>query len=552
MLTSGIVAGLLLARLAECAIPLALAPPQNASKPILDSFVSFSIEFSSFPDFAGNSSNPNTFSYTLLKNLGELQGSNPIIRVGGNTEDYATFNASQEEALIGSFNFNRSKDYPTTISIGPSYFDSYSTWPNFTFLHGFNLAKNGTLGYDTLVSTVPLACKALSNGKLAYWELGNEPDLYKTSSQGPVRPSWWNETDYVQEWLNKTRIMKQLVQENCPEVITEGKFKFYAPNFGGAGNSLNMIRTWNAGLDADNDIAFIDSHNYIGGATQPGVTLQGTLMNHTSTILSVAKHLNESHLLANTGVGLPYILGEANSLYNEGAPGLSNSFGAALWGVDFNLYCAATGIARVHMHQGTNYRYASWQPVQTVNETLGTKAPYYGNIMVAAFLGNLTGTDNNVSISDLELGSPYQNAYAAYVNGRLERVAIIQMRAYNTTTTTTTTGTGTGAGASGRGPRPSETFSFQLPPSGTGTGTNKGSTSASVVKSVGVQRLMANGSDAITGITFDGYSYNYELAQGRPVALNNVTRNEVVQIAQNGMVTVDVPWSSAVMLNLHY
>src|SRR5882757_2924750 len=105
--------------------------------------------------------------------------------------------------------------------------------------------------------------------------------------------------------------------------------------------------------------------SYIGGATQPGVTLQGTLMNHTSIVLSVAKHLNESNLLASAG--LPYILGETNSLYNEGAPGLSNSFGAALWGVDFNLYCAATGIRRVHMHQGTNYRYASWQPIQTVN-----------------------------------------------------------------------------------------------------------------------------------------------------------------------------------------
>lgn len=132
-----------------------------------------------------------------------------------------------------------------------------------TFLHGFNLAKNGTVGYDTLIGTVPLACKALGNGKLAYWQLGNEPDLYKTSSQGPVRPSWWNETDYVQEWLNKTRIMKQLVQENCPEVVAQGKFKFYAPSFGGAGNSLNLIRTWNAGLDADNDIAFIDSHKQV-------------------------------------------------------------------------------------------------------------------------------------------------------------------------------------------------------------------------------------------------------------------------------------------------
>ncbi|KAK4938874.1 hypothetical protein LTR10_020781 [Elasticomyces elasticus] len=516
---------LLFVNLAFCAIPLSLTPPQNASQPILESFVSFSIEFSSFPDFAGNSSSPNTFSYNLLTNLRQLQGSYPIIRVGGNTQDYATFNSTQTQALVGTFNFSRSADYPTTISIGPSYFDSYSTWPNVTFLHGFNLAKNGSVGYDTLVGEVPLVCKALDTIKLAYFQLGNEPDLYKTSSQGPVRPSWWNETDYVEEWLNKTRLIRQIVQQDCPDVITQGKFKFYAPSFGGAGNSLNLITTWNAGLDTDNDIAFIDSHNYIGGATQPGVTLQGTLMNHTSTVLSVSHHLNESRLLS--GTGIPYILGETNSLYNEGAPGLSNSFGAALWGVDFNLYCAATGIRRTHMHQGTNYRYASWQPIQTINETLGTKAPYYGNIMVAAFLGDLT--TSNVSIADIELGRTYQNAYAAYVDGRLARIAIVQMNEWNTTNGTA-------------GTRPSESFTFQVPP--TASGAN--------IKGVSVQRLIANGSDAITGITFDGLSYNYELEQGKPVMLNNVTRGEVLQVAQNGVVSVDVPWSSAAILNLQW
>lgn len=247
-------------------------------------------------------------------------------------------------------------------------------------------------------------------------------------------------------------------------------------------------------------------------------------MNHTSTVLSVAKHLNETNLLA--GVGLPYILGETNSLYNEGAPGLSNSFGAALWGVDFNLYCASTGIARVHMHQGTNYRYASWQPIQTVNESLGTKAPYYGNIMVASFLGDLT--KNNVSISDIELGSTYQNAYAAYVDDRLERIAVIQMQAWNYST-------GTNA------PRPSETFSFQLP-----------SSHGPVAKGASVQRLMANGSDAITGITFDGISYNHELDEGRPVKLDNVTTNEVLQVAEDGSVTVSLPWSSAAILSLQW
>lgn len=264
-------------------------------------------------------------------------------------------------------------------------------------------------------------------------------------------------------------------------------------------------------------------------------------MNHTSTVLSVAKHLNESNILRASGSQLPYILGETNSLYNEGAPGLSNSFGAALWGVDFNLYCAATGIKRVHMHQGTNYRYASWQPVQTVNESLGTKAPYYGNVMVATFLGDLNA-GKNVTIGDIELGgepSIYHSAYAAYVDGRLKRIAVIQMRAYNYTTTDTE-----------QSARPNESFSFHLP-SSTGGGEGE-EESSSAVKGIRVQRLLANGSDAITGITFDGSSYNYELDAGRPVLLNNVTRGEVLQVDEEGVVTVDVPWSSAAILSLDW
>lgn len=475
---------------------------------------------------AGNHSSPNDFSYNLLANLGKIQGTNPIIRVGGNTQDYATYDSSQTEALIGSYDFSRSRDYPTTISIGPAYFESYGTWHNISFIHGFNLGKNGTIGLDTLTATVPLVCTSLNGSKLAYWQLGNEPDLYKTSSQGPVRPSWWNETYYVDEWLNKTEIMRSLVQQHCPEVIEQGKFKFYSPSFAGTGNSLNMIKTWQAGLDSDKDIAFIDSHNYIGGATQPGVTLQGTLMNHTSTVLSVNKHLNESTLLRKY-TDLPYILGETNSLYNEGAPGLSNSFGATLWGVDFNLYCAATGIARVHMHQGTDYRYASWQPIDTVNTTKGTKAPYYGNIMVVTMLGDLR--KGNVSIADLELGSTYNSAYAALVNGQLRRLAVIQMREWNYT--------GSGQDTA----RPTETFQFQMP-------------SNLHVKRISVQRLIANGSDAITGITFDGLSYNYDLDQGRPVRLDNTTdtsRTELLDVDKSGVLSIDVPWSSAAIINFY-
>ena len=155
---------------------------------------------------------------------------------------------------------SRSPDYPTTISIGKSYFESYSTWPNTKYIHDFDLGKNGTAGRETLLATVQLACKALENGKLAYWELGNEPDLYKTSAQGHIRPPTYSEKDYVNEWLNGTRAIKKALLKACPDLVTPEKYGYHAPSFAGTSNSLNPITTWKSGLDADTDIKVISSH----------------------------------------------------------------------------------------------------------------------------------------------------------------------------------------------------------------------------------------------------------------------------------------------------
>lgn len=167
-----------------------------------------------------------------------------------------------QTATLGTYT-NASQDYPTILSIGPAYFDSYSTWPDTKFIHGFNLAKNGSVGYNSLLATVPLACKALENGKLAYWELGNEPDLYKTSSQGPVRPRNWTEQDYVTEWLNKTRAIKVVMAQACPDLVSDDRYMYIAPSFGGTSNSLNPIVTWADGLDTDKDISQISSHKSV-------------------------------------------------------------------------------------------------------------------------------------------------------------------------------------------------------------------------------------------------------------------------------------------------
>lgn len=56
------------------------------TKPVANDLQSFSIEFSYFPDFAGNKSHPNEFSKTLLGNLKEITGIAPVVRVGGTTQ----------------------------------------------------------------------------------------------------------------------------------------------------------------------------------------------------------------------------------------------------------------------------------------------------------------------------------------------------------------------------------------------------------------------------------------------------------------------------------
>ncbi|KAK5737465.1 hypothetical protein LTR17_006693 [Elasticomyces elasticus] len=495
----------------------------------LEAFVSYSIEFSSFPDFAGNLSAPNVFSDNLLNNLGKLQGTKPHIRVGGNTQDYAVFNASQHVTEIGIVDPAKSPDYPTTLTIGPSYFESYQTWPGTKFIHGFNLGRNSTVARQGLIDSVAYACKALEGGKLLHWELGNEPDLFKTSSQGPVRPANWTEQDYVNEWLYWTREIKGALQDACPDLASNESYTFYAPSFAGTSNSLNPIVTWEDGIDTDKDIAIISTHNYISGAAVLGVTLQGTLMNHTSNVVSIAKQLNESRLLAelpdSLEPSLPFIMGETNSLYNQGRPGLSNTFGAALWGVDFNLWCATNNISRVHMHQGTNYRYQAWQPIETDLESKGTKAPYYGSIAVAAFMGDIVKA--TPSIVNLPLANEEESAYAAYVDGKLARLIVVNMMSYNATDYN--------SNYTDDYPRPIERYTFQLPRASRGQ--------------VQLQRLLANGSDAISGVTFDGYSYNLELDNGMPVLLSNVTRGETARVGRNGRLSVDVPYSSAVIVH---
>jgi hypothetical protein len=178
------------------------------------------------------------------------------------------------------------------------------------------------------------------------------------------------------------------------------------------------------------------------------------------------------------------------------------------------------------MHQGTDYRYASWQPIPTNKTTIGTKAPYYGNAMVAAMLSSDNASDK-VQVINLPMPEETEAAYAAYVNGKLARIAVVNMQQFNSTNEET--------GSISDLSRPTAKYSFEIPQTST--------------ESLSLQRLMANGSDAITGITWDGWSYNYELKGGAPVRQRNVTIGESVAV-KKGVVEIELPYSSGAVLNI--
>lgn len=506
-----------------------------------DRFLTLSIELACFPDYAGNLTSPNEFSHNMLNNLAELAGKKMYIRVGGNTQDLYTYNSSLEVQIQGDYNLNRSHDYPTdNLQIGSSFFEAYKTWPGYTFSHGLNMGGNKSPNaWTSLLETAEAACKSMGSDAIEVWEYGNEPNGYPNSGQYSVRGADFREEKYVQEWLNGTRAVQDVVAKHCPDMVGDTFGGWLAPSMINiqimtrpvyANNTkrivLDFAKTWALGQNETANVAQYGLHNYMDNALGP-VTLAGTLLNHTRMRLAADYVLA---LYRKVDTDLPLIFSEHNSVALQGSGGLSNAFGAALWTIDLNLYIASQGVHRSHMHTGTNYRYQPWQPVDTDLVVKGTKAPYYGQVAVAAFIGNNSQTAVDVAHFPIaDDNNPWDVAYAAYVEDRLARIMLVNLREYNYTQQ------GLDGPKVNDEERPVREFTLAVD-------LDEGA-------EVMVKRLRANGSDAITGITFDGWSYNWELDNGKPVKLENVTTGESVMVT-NGSISVLLPDSEAVMLDL--
>jgi hypothetical protein len=204
-------------------------------------------------------------------------------------------------------------------------------------------------------------------------------------------------------------------------------------------------------------------------------------------------------------------------------PGVSDTFGASLWTLNFFLYAASIGISSVQMHMTDNSNASAWSPIPMYGrETSFVRPQYYAHAAVAQIVGNGNGTTQIASLTTSNVGAAYDGrirAYAAYANDKLQSITLINSKKAD-------------ASVSNKG-----SFTFNL---------NLGSANAN--KEVYISYLTAPGADSQSDVTWNGMKYD-DITGASSVADNTVTTTTA---DGNGRISVPVRDSQAVVANIGF
>ena len=212
---------------------------------------------------------------------------------------------------------------------------------------------------------------------------------------------------------------------------------FQAGNFVAPG-LLSADTSWNAKAAIDLGITSTGlgktfcTHQYFGAACQTvKPTLAKNVMNRTALVQQMNYHAGASAY--SVSKGLPYVIGETNSIACQGLAGVSDVFGAAVWSIDYALYAASLNVSNMYWHMGTGYRYSACQATQNGTTAPGPRPLYYGNWFTAAALG-----DSDAQVVPI-VNTTSLAGYAIYSGKRhrseLKSVVLVNMDVFNSTST---------------------------------------------------------------------------------------------------------------------
>ncbi|KAL3440520.1 hypothetical protein BJX65DRAFT_314710 [Aspergillus insuetus] len=150
------------------------------------------------------------------------------------------------------------------------------------------------------------------------------------------------------------RIGEEVFRDRYKQIYTAGTL--HAPTLIQCEDEEDKENCWSVrslfenGMNEKGVIKVADTHQYkrLYETLTRSITRQ-YLLNHTSTAWFVNSH--DSLAAFTTAQGIPYVLGETNSLFGHGRRNVSDTFAAALWTIDYTLYSAQTNITNLGFHQ---------------------------------------------------------------------------------------------------------------------------------------------------------------------------------------------------------
>ncbi|KAJ7104297.1 glycoside hydrolase family 79 protein [Mycena belliarum] len=494
-------------------IPLTVS---DSAPSVTGNLFSLSIEQDRWLDWAGNVSRDNFF-FNTLNNLVALTGSDPKIRIGADSEDHTLFSAAVPFVQQAFPPPTTTVPYPeaTSIVVGPGFYQGAKFLPKGTGVTwGVNFGgKNLTaifLETQAIINAFSSSAFKDAGITLDFLELGNEADLYKNNG---LRSSSYS----VSQWISLATNMSRTANlAHSDTKIWGGAFAESSHSTGGfspQGIFANGI------LDSEPGafISTISQHHYSGSFC----TGSGGLLQDLMTKATIRSNLSSftPDIQATQAQGLDYVLGETNSYSCHGAPGVSNTAGAALWTLDYALFASQIGISQVFFHEGIGYKYNLIQPAVLTRSTLNgsplatplqphVQPQYYAAIIAAEAIGDSQQTQAiELSISNTRI-----SGYAFYEVGTVKRAVFINSLAFLSGATNRTS-VHLDLSFSGSGARPT-TFS--------------------------VKRLVIGHADDGSGLTWGGRTY--ETTDGR---VGGTATSEKGTVSAG----IDIPATQVVMIS---
>lgn len=302
----------------------------------------------------------NSVYVQLVRTLGKRG----VIRIGGNTADYASYSANGSAASVPEGKGGSVVNDAVLRDLG-----------SFLEATGWQLIWALNLGSGTLENAIDEArAVTRSVGKhLLAFEIGNEPDLF---SRNPHRHGSYGYDDYLREF----RRYRDALQKAVPGIASA------APDAAIATDWVTRFAS-----DERQNIKLLTEHYYRDGAKNPTSTID-ELLHPDPKLASMLRQLKA----ASDSSGLPYRTCETNSFYGGGKPGVSDTFASALWVLDFMFILASAGCAGVNMETGVNQLgfISHYSPIGDDEHGHYWAAPeYYGMLAFAqAGVGRIVST----------------------------------------------------------------------------------------------------------------------------------------------------------------